>query len=170
MRGSGTLYTDADTWFLGCPIRTDEPAHLSSSATSGRVELSFGVPSASDWSIGLVYHRAASDSLAATYVARTTETGITVGHETRLQGEVVYSKTPEIASDLFYGTVGNRNKVAIHTDEKGTELELNGTVVLQVPASELRPTSSRMQVCAGLFTHEPEDYAIDYVDLRAWTE
>ena len=171
-RGSGTLYTDADTLFLGCPIRTDEPAHLSSSATSGRVEFSFNVPSASDWSIGLVYHRAASNTLTATYVFRTTETGVTVGHETRLRGEVAYSisETLETASSLIYDAVGNWNRVAIHTDEKGTDLELNGTVVLQVPASKLRPTSSRMQVCSGLFTHEPADYAIDYVDLRSWTE
>ena len=80
------------------------------------------------------------------------------------------SMTLESASSLIYGAVGNRNRVAIHTDEKGTDLELNGNVVLQVPASELRPTWSRMQLCSGLFTHEPEDYAIDYVDLRAWTE
>ena len=170
--GSGTLYTDADTLFLGCPIRTDEPAHLSSSGTSGRVEFSFNVPSAADWSIGLVYHRAASNTLTTTYVFRTADTGVTVGHETRLRGEVVYSisTTLETASSLIYGAVGNWNQVAIHTDEMGTNLELNGTVVLQVPASKLRPTSSRMQLCSGLFTHESEDYAIDYVDLRAWTE
>ena len=120
----------------------------------------------------MLYHLWSSNNTdAATYVYKTAGGDIRAGHWTRFQGDNVDSVGWEsVDSSVFNGNVGADNTVAIRAGTDGSTLELNGTVVLQVPASELRPTSSRMQVCSGLFTHEPVDYAIDYVDLRSWTE
>lgn len=75
-----------------------------------------------------------------------------------------------VSWSVFTDAVGADNTVAIRTGTDGSVLELNGTVVLRVPASELRPTSSRMRVCAGLLLDEAEDYSIDYFRLISWTE
>ena len=171
-RGSGRLFADADDGFIGCPDRTTEPAYISSSATHGSVEFSFDVPAASDWSVGMVYHDFGWDSDAATYVYRTsTDIGVRVGHWTRVGGETVDSTYPvAVVSGTFDNTIGASNKVEIRTDQNGTEVKLNGRFALKVPASELRPGAGDMLVCAGFLTGETEDYRIDYIGLRAWSE
>lgn len=172
LRGSGRLFADADDGFIGCPDRTTEPAYISSSATYGSVEFSFAVPAASDWSVGMVYHDFEWDSDAATYVYRTsTDIGVRVGHWTRVGGETIDSTYPvAVVSGTFDDTIGASNKVEIRTDKNGTEVKLNGRFALKVPASELRPGEGDMLVCAGFLTDETEDYRIDYIGLRAWSE
>ena len=171
-RGSGRLFADADDGFIGCPDRTTEPAYISSSATYGSVEFSFDVPAASNWSVGMVYHDFGWDSDTATYVYHgSTERGIRIGHWTRVGGETVDSVYPvAVVTGTFDNTIGASNKVEIRTDQNGTEVKLNGRFALKVPASELRPGAGDMLVCAGFLTDETEDYRIDYVGLRAWSE
>jgi len=163
--GAGTLRY---TVFYGGGCRGPSIAY---DATSGNVEFSFEMPSASDWSIGLLYHRGGSRTHSATYVFGSVRTGVGVGHWTRVDGLDIGSVEPvSVPLTMYDGTVGALNDVAIQIDADGTSLELNGTLVLHVPASELRPSSGEMQVCAGLLSDEWEDYGIDYIDLRAWTE
>ena len=173
--GSGTLFAESSDGFIGCPRTSQfgEPAFISSYALNGRVEFSFGVPDASNWSIGLLYHSLrGSDTDAATYVFKTRDsTGIRVGHWTRASGNSVASRGPVVvASGTFDSTVGASNTVAIRTDQDGTEVKLNGRFAFKVPASALRPLAGTMQVCAGFLTGESEDYSIDYTGLRAWSE
>ena len=173
LRGSGTLYSDVSDGLIGCPERTNEPAFVSSRATSGGVEFSFELPNVSDWSIGLLYHNErGNDTDAATYVHKTRDSvDIRVVHWTRVQGQVVSSWGPlPVASGTFDSAVGSQNNIAIRTDQDGTLLELNGKSVLKVPASVLRPLAGSMLVCAGFLTGESEDYSIDYTGLRAWSE
>ena len=163
--GSGTL--DYTVFYRG-GCRGPSIAY---DATSGNVEFSFEMPSASDWSIGLLYHRGGSRTHSAAYVFGSVRTGVGVGHWTRVDGLDIGSVEPvSVPLTMYDGTVGALNDVAIQIDADGTSLELNGTLVLHVPASELRPSSGEMQVCAGLLSDEWEDYGIDYIDLRAWTE
>ena len=168
---SGTLHADVSDGFIECP-GSSGAAYLSSDARSGSVVFSFDVPSAPRWSIGLLYHHWSSNNTdAATYVYKDERGDIRAGHWTRFQGENVYSVGSDAVSwSVFTDSVGADNTVAIRTGTDGSVLELNGTVVLRVPASELRPTSSRMRVCAGLLSDESEDYSIDYFRLIAWTE
>lgn len=171
LRGSGTLYSENSVGTIGCTDRPTEPGYLAFEATSGNVEFSFEMPSASYWSIGLLYHRGGSSTHSATYVFGSVRTGVGVGHWTLVDGLDVDSVEPvSVPLTMYDGTVGALNDVAIRTDADGTSLELNGTLVLHVPASELRPRSGEMQVCAGLLSDEWEGYGIDYIDLRAWTE
>ena len=170
-RDSGTLHADVSNGFIGCP-GSSGAAYLSPDARSGSVVFSFDVPSAPRWSIGLLYHHWSSKNTdAATYVYKDERGDIRAGHWTRFQGENVYSVGSDAVSwSVFTDSVGADNTVAIRTGTDGSALELNGTVVLRVPASELRPTSSRMRVCAGLLVDESEDYSIDYFRLISWTE
>ena len=171
LRGSGTLYADVSDGLIGCPARTDEPAFVSSRATSGGVEFSFEVPDTSTWSIGLLYHIEGRDTDTATFVYGSADAAIGVGHWTRVSGQNVHSVKPiAVASSIFDATEGALNTVAITTDQDGTAVELNETLVWRVPITELRPRRGAMQVCVGAFTEEREDYLIDYVELRAWTE
>ena len=86
-------------------------------------------------------------------------------------GETVDSTYPvAVVSGTFDNTIGASNKVEIRTDQNGTEVKLNGRFALKVPASELRPGAGDMLVCAGFLTGETEDYRVDYVGLRAWSE
>ncbi len=171
LRGSGTLHEDASDEFIGCPARINEPAFIASDAIVGSIEFSFEVPRAPGWSIGLIYHIEDRVADTATFVYGFTDVGIRVAHWTQVGGQNVDSVEPiAVASNIFDATAGALNKVAIRVDRDGTELVLNGSLVLDVPASELRPRSGGMQVCVGFLTDEPQDYLIDYIGLRAWTE
>ena len=173
LRGSGTLYSIASSGLIGCARSTNEPALIASNATYGAVEFSFEVPTVSTWSIGLFYHKwpAFNSNDAATYVYRTEESGIRAGHWTRVQGEqIVTTGSDEVDSAIFDSTIGALNKVAIVAANDGSALRLNGIEVLRVPASELSPRASEMQVCVGFGLRESEDYLIDYINLRAWAE
>lgn len=171
-RDSGTLHAEVSDGFIGCPQRTSEAAFLSSDARSGSVVFSFDVPRASRWSIGLLYHHWSSNNTdAATFVYKSAGGGIRAGHWTRFKGDNVDSvDSVAVSSSVFNDGVGADNTVAIRTGPDGSALELNGTVVLRVPASDLRPTASEMEVCVGLLSSESEDYSIDYFRLIAWTE
>ena len=171
-RDSGTLYADATSGRIGCPRNNNEAAFLSSRAKSASVVFGFEVPRASRWSIGLLYHRwSSNDTDAATFLFKTSGGEYRAGHWTRFKGENThYVESEAIPSSVFSGSVGADNTIAIRTGEDGSVLELNGTIMLRVPASELRPTSNQMRVCAGLLRGETERYSIDYYRLIAWTE
>ena len=168
--GSGTLYAYASDGLIGCLARTNHPAFIASDATFGGIEFSFEVPFASAWSIGMLYHDVGADTDAATYVHRWGAEGFRVGHRTRVEGKTVYTASLSDLPAPFEDAVGATNTVSIRTDRDGTELAFNGSSVLRVPISELRPRAGKMQVCVGLLADEPQDYTIDYVVKRAWSE
>ena len=168
--GSGTLNADPDDGLIGCP-RTSEPAFVASGVTHGGVEFAFEVPPVTNWSIGLLYHSWGTNNDAATYVYGTAARGVRVAHWTRTQGQApMYIDRVGSDSGAFNTAVGALNKVSIHTDHDGTEMEVNGTLRLRVPATDLRPHAGTMMVCAGFLTDETEAYQIDYAKLRAWTD
>ena len=167
---SGTLYSYAGDGLIGCLARTNHPAFIADDATFGGIEFSFEVPFASAWSIGMLYHDVGADTDTATYVHRWGSEGFRVGHRTRVEGKTVYTLSLSDLPAPFEDAVGATNTVSIRTDRDGTVLEFNGSSVLRVPASKLRPRAGRMQICVGLLADEPQDYSIDYVRRRAWTE
>ena len=156
-------------------FRSSQRRAIAPSAKSGGIEFSFGVPPASDWSIGLVYHadNPHGGSLydqTVTYLFSSVD-GIWATHRTEDGYNYSYQVEPiAIAGVSFDGSAGAVNKFAIRTDRSGTELELNGTLVLSVPGHQLRPRRGSMMICAGAMTDEPEEYTIEVVGLRAWTD
>lgn len=129
---------------------------------------SFEVPFAPEWSIGLLHYDLGLKTDAATYVYKTTGRGILgdflVGHRTRVHGTTVDSVDSRPIWRGFGNAqkVGTEHRVGIRVGVDGVQMSLNGRDVLTVPASELRPTSSKVRICAGLVPGEPEDYSIDY--------
>lgn len=172
-RGSGTIYYDHDDGYINCSSSTSEPAYLSSDAISGEVSFSFEVPSARSWSIGLVYHKLddGGNTLTATFVHRPPNSPVGAWHVTRVGEQVVDNVEPVvIPPHIIDQSVGALNTVTIATSELGSQLVVNDSLVLEVPRSDLRPARGSMRVCVGIRRVEEQDYLIDYIDLRAWTE
>ena len=169
---SGRLHQNADDGYLGCPHGDSEPGFISSDAVTGRVEFGFNVPDASDWSVGLMYHDQGQDRFSITYVfRRSSDRGIRVGHWTRVGGEWLDATNPvAVVPGIFDTAIGAVNKFAIRTIQDGTEVQLNDRFVFRVPVSQWRPVAGDMRVCVGFLISEPNDYHIDYHDLRAWAE
>lgn len=156
--------------------RSAQRLAIATEVSSGGVEFSFVVPPASDWSIGFVYHidnpyGSNFYSHTATFIAASSETGVQATHRTVGLNGLRYEVEPIPITDfLFNVSEGALNNVSIHTDRTGTELELNGTSVLSVPGYQLRPRRGPLMICAGILMDEPEDYSIEVVGLRAWTD
>ncbi len=173
LHGSGTLYAEPSKGVIDCPVLENEPAYLSHDAIAGQVSFSFEVPSARSWSIGLVYHDRPDDrfTLTATFLHQPPDSPVEAWHVTRVGQDVVDEVEPVVVSPrIINQSVGASNTVTISIDDLGTQLLVNDSEVLAVPRSELRPVRGNMQVCVGIRNVEQEDYLIDYIGLRAWTE
>ena len=173
LHGSGTLYAEPSKGVIDCPVLENEPAYLSHNAIAGQVSFSFEVPSARSWSIGLVYHDRPDDrfTLTATFLHQPPDSPVEAWHVTRVGQDVVDEVEPVVVSPrIINQSVGASNTVTISIDDLGTQLLVNDSEVLAVPRSELRPVRGNMQVCVGIRNVEQEDYLIDYIGLRAWTE
>lgn len=175
-RGSGTLRA-YDDGTINCPRWYAAPAFIATSATYGGAEFSFEVPPASGWSIGLSYHNVRhsdQDNVtdAATFVFK--EAGgehVRAAHWTRVEGDTVsWIIAGEVSPFDFNSDVGANNTIAIRIGRDLAALEVNGTVVLRVSASELRPFPGSMAVCVGFLSGESAPYSIEYTGLRGWTE
>lgn len=180
MRGSETLYgrTPSNRGSFGgpggCKLGGPQNFDIGSGVTSGGVEFSFEVPPTSDWSIGLFYHVGSpykGDAYTATLLFGHSEVGVETSHWSALQSGVVYSVPPvPLTAATFDNSAGAFNSVAIRTGRDGTKLEVNGTLVLDVPGHELRPRRGYMAICAGIIRDEPEEYSIEVAGVRAWTD
>lgn len=116
----------------------------------------------------MVYHNQGSKTEAATYVYKTTGRPVFnnfgVGHRTRVRGTAVDSVGSRPI--LGFGSAqefGTEYRIGISVSRDGVKMTMNGReVVLSVPASDLRPASSHVQICPGIVTGESEDYSIDF--------
>ena len=173
LRGSGTLYAVAGDGYTGCPTNTNEPAQLSTNSIAGKVTFSFEVPSAPSWSIGLLYHSLPDEqrTFTATFLHRPLDSPVEAWHFTVVDRQFVGDGRRIVVQPRdFDQTVGALNAMTVTTSNRGTVLEVNGTQVLTLPRADLRPVHGWMGVCVGILKVEPQDYLIDYIDLRAWTE
>ena len=171
LRGSGTLRAEPDGT-ISCPPMSDR-AFLSRDSTYGQVSFDFEVPSASSWSIGLLYHQPdlGGNTVAATFLHRPPGGTVEAWHVTRVGEQVVDEVDPVVVSTLSMDqSVGAINNLAIATDKLGTRLVLNGSEVLVVPRSELRPMRGAIEVCVGIRKVEQQNYGIRYFNLRAWAD
>ena len=173
LRGSGTLYAVAGDGQAGCPVNENEPAFLSSSSIAGKVTFSFEVPSALSWSIGLEYHVIPDEerTFSGTLLHRPLDSPVEALHFTLVGGRFVGDvEQVVVSSHDFDQSTGALNAMTVTTDDLGTRLEVNGAQVLAIPLTDLSPVYGWMRVCVGILNAEPQNYSIDYIDLRAWTE
>lgn len=146
----------------------------------GGYEFDFVVPAAREWSIGMLYHEDGVIRLnigptkngAATFVAshrsRIANPRVWADHWTRVDHLDVDSIERVDIGDVFNSEIGARNNIAIGTTDQGTELKVNGTTVLVVPLSDLRPQPSHPRVCVGLESLSSSRYMIEYSRLTSW--
>ena len=122
----------------------------------------------------MVYHVLSpyeGDAYTATLLFGHSETGVEASHWSMLGTRVLHSVPPvPLTAATFNNSSGAFNNVAIRTDRDGTKLEVNGTLVLDVPGHELRPRRGYMAICAGIIRDEPEEYSIEVAGVRAWTD
>ena len=91
-------------------------------------------------------------------------------HWERVNGREIDEVDPStIPASAFKRGAGSINRFAFWTDLQGSELKLNGRVVLAWPRSGSRPISGRMRLCVGILNDENEDYRIRYSGLTSQT-
>ena len=120
-----------------------------------------------------MYHDLRDDEVTftATILRRRPDSPVNALHVAFVDGQPVGEQHEVVVSPLdFDQSAGSLNALTVTTNDSGTRLEINGSLVLEVPSTDLWQVQGRMQVCAGIMREEQHDYLIDYIDLRAWTE
>lgn len=169
----GTIRTTIGDGVINCaPGLFRRP---SDHATYFWASVKFRAPLTSSWSIGYVYHRSIppdeSNELAATYVYKTRAAGsLIAGHWTRYGPAYVRNIVPErIRPQSALSTDGD-NTLRIEVNERGSNLILNGELLVHVPVGQLDPMSSPVSFCVGFLSREASEYALEYRELTggAW--
>lgn len=159
------LSADVDDGFISCP----SDAIVARDWFQGRVEFDFVVPEASVWSVGIVYH----DHLeynhdSAAFIARRGSGRVGVDHWTRTEWEDINNPPFKEVSVAEYGIFpGSVVRFGLLTSHDGSRVFVNGEQQMVIGSHELRPVSSVMGICAGFYSGEPRDYAIEVEKYRS---
>ena len=165
---SGLLTADPNTPArVGCPESDDEGAFIYAYATDAWALTDFIIPDVASWSFGFVYH-GTGRSHSRTFIGHDGENGYAT-HVNVVDAHTDEVLTRLVDPRLMKSDSDELNLLEFETTSTGSSLRLNGEIVIEVSASDLRREVGRVELCTRLSTPEDDAYWIRYSDLWAWT-
>ena len=161
--GWGTIRATGDG-SIDCSASAGGVRNVAAVGEFPSVEASFLTPDVKSWSAGFLYHSSAAGySIAA--VRRSGENFVVVNW-TRVGLAEVANQEARFRSDLLHSSHSKvPNTIRMEVSDSGADLVLNDIKLAHVPRADLRPTSSAVHFCAGIFSAEPT-YTLQFIGLR----
>ena len=161
--GWGTIRATGDG-SIDCSASAGGVRNVAAVGEFPSVEASFLTPDVKSWSAGFLYHSSAAGySIAA--VRRSGENFVVVNW-TRVGLAEVANQEARFRSDLLHSSHSKvPNTLRMEMSDIGVTLFVNDVALAHVPRHDLRPTSSAVHFCAGIFSAEPT-YTLQFIGLR----